>query len=125
MYYIIIHRTNNAYFKHDTWAGNLDSINAVDDTEVQLTCIAINASLVLFEVNGTSASEQSDIDKDLIQLWIENIDDAVQRTNLTPSALTHYNNTEIQCRTIVIGSASQVLSWLYYTIDTVRLLLIS
>ena len=61
-------------------------------------------------MNGTSASEQSDIDKDLIQLWIENIDDTVQRTNLTPTALTQYNNTEIQCRTIVIGSASQVLS---------------
>ena len=27
------------------------SINAVDGTEVQFSCIAINASLVLFEVN--------------------------------------------------------------------------
>ena len=36
-----------------------DSINAVDGIEVQFSCIAINASLVLFEVNGTSASKGS------------------------------------------------------------------
>ena len=51
-----------------------DSINAVDGTEVQFSCIAINASLVLFEVNGTSASEQSVIDKGFIEIEIENID---------------------------------------------------
>ena len=28
------------------------SINAVDGTEVQISCIGINTSLVLFEVNG-------------------------------------------------------------------------
>ena len=33
-----------------------------------------------------------------------------KRINLTATALTQYNNTEIQCRTIVFGSASQVLS---------------
>ena len=59
-------------------------------------------------MNGTSPSKQSDINKDFIQLWIENIDDTSQRTNLTPTALIQYNNTEIQCRTIVIGR--QVLS---------------
>ena len=61
-------------------------------------------------MNGTYPSKQSDIDKDLIQLWFENIDYTSQRTNLTPTSLTQYNNTEIQCRTIVYGSASQVLS---------------
>ena len=40
-----------------------------------------------------------------IQLWIENIDDTTQQTNLTATALTQYNNTEIQCRNKVIGSA--------------------
>ena len=64
----------------------------------------------LFEVNGTSASEQSDIDKSFIQLWIENIDDTTQIINLTATALTQYNNTEVQCRAVVYGSASQVLS---------------
>ena len=72
--------------------------------------VALLISSVLFEVNGKSASEQSVIDKGFIQLWIENIDDTTQRTNLTATALTQYKNTEIQCRTIVIGSASQVLS---------------
>ena len=57
-------------------------------------------------MNGTSAGEQSVIDKGFIQLWIENIDDTTQRTNLTATALTQYNNTEIQCRAIVIGSVS-------------------
>ena len=36
--------------------------------------------------------------------------DTTQRINLTATTLTQYNNTEIQCRTIVYGSASQVLS---------------
>ena len=70
-----------------------DSINAVDGTEVQFSCIAINASLVLFEVNGTSASEQSVIDKGFIELGIENIDPTTKRINLTATALTQYNNT--------------------------------
>ena len=41
---------------------------------VQFSCITINASLVLFEVNGTSASKQSVIDKGFIEIGIENID---------------------------------------------------
>ena len=73
-----------------------DCITGVDGTEVQFSCIAINASLVLFEVNGTSASEQSVIDKGFIEIEIENIDDTTQRTNLTATALTQYNNTEMQ-----------------------------
>ena len=59
------------------------------------------------------ASQGSIVAKGFIQLWIENIDDTTQRTNLTATALTQYNNTEIQCRTIVIGSA------LYYYIISI------
>ena len=33
-----------------------------------------------------------------------------KRINLTATALTQYNNTEIQCRAVVYGSTSQVLS---------------
>ena len=89
-----------------------DSNNAVDGTEVQFSCIAINASLVLFEVNGTSAGGQIVIDKGFIQLWIEYIDGTTQRADLTATTLTQCNNTEVECRTtcIVYGSASQILS---------------
>ena len=69
------------------------SINAVDGTEVQISCIGINASLVLFEVNGTPASEQSVIDKRFIQLGIENIDSTTKRRNLIATTLIQYNNT--------------------------------
>ena len=85
-------------------------INAVDGTEVRFSCSAINASLVLFEVNGTSASQGSVVAKGFIQVWIENSDDTIQRTNLTATALTQYNSTEVQCRTIVIGSGSEIFS---------------
>ena len=62
-------------------------------TEVQISCIGINVRLVLFEVNGTPASEQSVIDKCLIQLGIENIDSTTKRRNLIATTLIQYNNT--------------------------------
>ena len=86
-----------------------DSINTVDDTEVQFSCIAINASLVLFEVNCTSASELSVIYESFRQLGLK-ILSTTKRINLTAIALTQYNNTEIQSRTIVFSSAFQILS---------------
>ena len=42
-----------------------------------------------------------------------------KRINLTATALTQYNNTEIQSRAIVIGSACITsIEWLCYTIGT-------
>ena len=45
------------------------------------------ASLVLFEVNGTSASEPSVVAEGFIQLGLEDIDHTTQRRNLTATAI--------------------------------------
>ena len=61
-------------------------------------------------MNGTHADNQSDIDKGFIQLGSENIDPTTKRRNLTATALTHYNNTKIQCAAFDIGKPEQQLS---------------
>ena len=53
---------------------------------------------------------QSVIDESCIELGIENIDPTTTRINLTATALTKYNNTEIQCVAFDIGNAKQQLS---------------
>ena len=61
-------------------------------------------------MDGISATEQSVIDKGFIQIGIEDIDPTTRRRNLTATALTQYNNTEIQCVAIEFGKAKQKLS---------------
>ena len=58
-------------------------------------------------MNGTHADDQSIIDK---QLGTDNIDPTTRRRNLTATALTQYNNTEIQCAAFDIGNAKQLIS---------------
>ena len=55
-------------------------------------------------MNGTAAGDQSVIDKGFIQLGTEDIDATTRRINLTATALTQYNNTEIQCAAFEIGN---------------------
>ena len=61
-------------------------------------------------MNGTAASDQSVIDKGFIELGNKDIDSITTRRNLTATALTQYNNTEIQCIAFNIGNAKQQLS---------------
>ena len=57
--------------------------------------VAVDSDLLFVDV--ISASEQSVINKSFIQLGTEDIDPTIARRNLTVTALTQYNNTEIQC----------------------------
>ena len=59
-------------------------------------------------MNGTAASDQSVIDEGFIQIGIENIDPTTRRRNLTVTALTQYNNTEIQCLAIEFGNLEPI-----------------
>ena len=64
---------------------------------MEFSCVAV-AGLLSYFVNGTDASVQSVIDKGFIQLGTEDVvDSTAKRKNLTTTALTKYNNTEIQC----------------------------
>ena len=64
---------------------------------MEFSCVVVEADFVAFFVDGISATEQSVIDKGFIQLGTEDIDSTTRRTNLTATALSQYNNTEIQC----------------------------
>ena len=76
----------------------LKSINAVDGSEVEFNCIAVEANLIVFFVNDTSASEISVQNKGFIQQLIEDLNATTRRRSLTAKALTKYNNTEVYCR---------------------------
>ena len=85
-----------------------DNITVVHGTEVEFSCVVVDSDLLSFFVNGTAASNQND--KGFIQIGTEDIDATTTRRNLTATALTQYNNTEIQCAAFDIGNAKQQLS---------------
>ena len=70
----------------------------------------MGGDLISFIVNGTPAGEQSVINEGFIQLGIEDIGPTTTRRNLTVTALTQYNNTEIQCFAIEFGNPEQLFS---------------
>ena len=72
-------------------------------------CVAVEADVLAFFVNDTAASEQIVIDKGFIELGAEVIDCRIER-NLTATALTEYNNTEIQCLAIDVEQQLHVFS---------------
>ena len=65
---------------------------------MEFNCIAVKANLIVFFVNDTSASEQSVGDRGFIQQLIEDLNATTRRRNLTATALTEFNNTEVYCR---------------------------
>ena len=79
-------------------------------TEVEFTCVVVDSDLLSFIVNGTAAGKQSVINEGFIQLGIEDINPTTRRRNLTATALTQYNNTEIQCLAIEFGNPEHPIS---------------
>ena len=80
-----------------------NNITVLHGTEVEFSCVVVDSHLLSFIVNGTDASDQSVINEGFIQLGIEDIDPTTTRRNLTATALTQYNNTEIQCVAVKFG----------------------
>ena len=86
-----------------------DNITVLRGTEVEFSCVGVDSDFLSFIVNGTAASDQSVIDEGFIQIGIENIDSTTtRRRNLTVTALTQYNNTEIQCLAIEFGNLEPI-----------------
>ena len=88
-------------------------MTVVNGTEVEFSCIVAKGSdsiLFLYIVNDTYANEQIIIDKGFIELGIVNTNSTTKVRNLTATALTQYNNTEIQCKAIVIGKPVELSS---------------
>ena len=77
---------------------------------MEFSCVAVEADVLSFFVDGIAATEQSVTEKGFIQLGTEDIDSTTRRTNLTATALTQYNNTKIQCAAFDIGNAKQLIS---------------
>ena len=70
---------------------------AINGERIVWLCKAKGSDVIQFLVNGTFASEQTIQDKGFVQGFIDNIDSTTKQRNLTVTALTQYNNTEIQC----------------------------
>ena len=86
-----------------------DNKTILNGTDVELSCVAIEADLLSFFVNGTAANHQSVTNKGFIELGIEDIDSTTTRRNLTATVSTPHNKTEIQCGAFEIGKAEQQL----------------
>ena len=63
---------------------------------MEFSCVAVT-DFIIYRVNDTLASELSVIDQGFTLVEIEDINPTTRRRNLTVTALTKYNNTEIQC----------------------------
>ena len=64
---------------------------------MEFNCVAVEASLIVFFVNGTSASDQIVVNKGFMQQLTEDLNDTTIRRTLTATAMTKYNNTEVYC----------------------------
>ena len=87
-----------------------NNITVLHGTEVEFSCVAVDSHLLSFMVNGTDAGEQRVINEGFMQLGVEDIDPTTTRRNLTATALTQYNNTEIQCVAVKFGNSEYPIS---------------
>ena len=76
---------------------------------MEFSCVAIDSDLLSF-FDVTDASQESVTNEGFMQLGIEVIDSTTRKINVTATALTQYNNTEIQCVAFDVDNAKQQLS---------------
>ena len=79
-----------------------DSVNAVDGTTVQFSCVigfsgVAGTMEVDFFVNNT-ATNQPNIEAGFTESTVEFLNATTLRLNLTTTASSQYNNTKVQCR---------------------------
>ena len=85
-----------------------ESKAAINGERVDWQCKAKGSDEIQFLVNNTFASDKSVNDKGFVQT---DVNSTTQRINLTATALTQYNNTEIQCAAFITsGNATVLLS---------------
>ena len=69
----------------------------MDGTTVQFSCVVVAEEIDYF-VNNTPTNEQNIVDAGFEESIVEFLNDTTRRLNLTATALSQYNNTEIYCR---------------------------
>ena len=78
-----------------------DSVNAVEGTTVQFSCVVEFSGMgtreVAFFVNDTATNNPCIIKAGFIASAVDILNNT-QRLNLTATALSQYNNTEVLCR---------------------------
>ena len=74
-----------------------DSVNAVDGTTVQFSCVAVAEEIDYF-VNNTPANQQNIVDAGFTESTVDFLNATTLRLNFTTTALSQYNNTEVYCR---------------------------
>ena len=74
-----------------------DSVNTVDGTTVQFSCV-VAAEEINYFVNETATNQPDIIQAGFIESTIDFLNATTLRLNLTATALSQYNNTEVYCR---------------------------
>ena len=81
----------------------------MDGTTVQFSCVVVAEEINYF-VNNTPTNEQNIIDAGFKESTVDNLDDT-RSLNLTTTALSQYNNTEVYCRGLnTMMSFGQIVS---------------
>ena len=86
-----------------------ESKAAINGERVDWQCKVKGSDEIQFLVNKTFASDRSVDDKGFVQTVLEDVNSTTQQINLTATALTQYNNTEIQC-VALIGNTKALFS---------------
>ena len=69
----------------------------MDGTAVQFSCTVV-AEEIDYIVNGTRTNQPNIIDAGFIESEVDVLNATTRRLNLTTTALSQYNNTEVYCR---------------------------
>ena len=69
----------------------------MDGTTVQFSCVVVAEEIDYF-VNNTPTNIQNIVDAGFKESTVDNLNDTTRRLNLTATALSQYNNTEVHCR---------------------------
>ena len=69
----------------------------MDGTKVQFSCVIVAEEIDYF-VNNTPANIQNIVDAGFKESTVDNLNDTTRRLNLTATAMSQYNNTEVLCR---------------------------
>ena len=74
-----------------------DSVNAVDGATVQFSCVVVAQEIDYF-VNETATKQPNIIQAGFIESTVDVLNATTLRLNLTATASSQYNNTEVKCR---------------------------
>ena len=69
----------------------------MDGTAVQFSCVVVADEIDYF-VNVTPTNQQNIVDAGFKESTVDNLNDTTQKLNLTATALSPHNNTEVLCR---------------------------